>query len=1159
MANEASREAAPTSPRENHDDRDGWDAPNDPGDDNDPGHRDDHGDRDEAERPVLLYNEYSGDANAVVQTFRIVGDLVFPHSGANPWPAVVSFLVAVGLSVSAGLFGWVALGRLGSEASTTGTCALAAAALGCLWGAGTGLRRSTRKWRAYRAQDEQYRLNAAAALLARTTAATWKREEKARRLYDPKALPVRWRTVNDPALRDRWPTIRRDGEDTPLALDGRFENILRTFQKVEAHSGRLVILGGPGSGKSVLAARLVRDHLEHRRTREPTRPVAFLLPLSSWDPRTPFSDWIAGRILLSCPRLADMGDTRLPAGLLNGGKVLPVLDGLDELPVGARPRVIKALNDLRGQGLEHVVLTSRRDEYEAALDAAERSLTAAAAIELEPLDAEDLKSFLPLTVDHRHEDGDRRTSKWQRVLDALPGPGTAAARHTDDEAARRRAQGAMLGQALATPLMVAMARAAYSDTAASPSELLDKDDFPDQETVENHLLDQFVTAVYRPLPGGDTATGPPAPRWTPDQAGEWLATLARRLQRLGLREITWWRLSPGVPEAARAALETTALALTLAVTGWLVWGQPPRPEVPPPPYVLAVQAVACLIALLTRPAGTAGTGIAPRRLAVRGRWRSFFAQGALAAAVVLPVGLGLKVTPAVLVALPVLFALRTFVDHAVDVSEAASPRELLRADRRAVLALAPVHALRGEGPSTIRPWLLAWAALGPVLVVTAWHRTGGRDAVGPLIWTVAAVASLAALALLGVAASASWSFTATRVTLATTGQLPWALGAFLEDAHDRGVLRQTGGVYEFRHARLQERLAGGPAPEPAEPRPRRLPPVGAHLVALPVALVALLATSFTPGTPGPYAFAELHCPVLDIPANYTESEDKTDENTYSCSWSGETDPDSAPLVEGSGWLPIRDTDYVGYYGLSLFITVMGPQTSRSAVDVSLDLYDLTAENFGAGRAVAGLGQEGAVTDGLVPAYAVTRVGNVVITAMAVDSRPLCRSTVEDLALAQARAALGELGLSDEPPAAATAASWCEADQEDTGQEETVSPSPTPPPTEESPSPTPSETAEESPAPTELRIDKDGTETSYWCRGGAVDIYADEVRVGLGGTCSSVTIHGDRNSVRVQNPEDIQVMGEANVVWCDHPAEEILDLTDIALGKPATSMFWGCRG
>ncbi|MFI6358668.1 hypothetical protein ACIBJF_40075 [Streptomyces sp. NPDC050743] len=31
--------------------------------------------------------------------------------------------------------------------------------------------------------------------------------------------------------------------------------------------------------------------------------------------------------------------------------------------------------------------------------------------------------------------------------------------------------------------------------------------------------------------------------------------------------------------------------------------------------------------------------------------------------------------------------------------------------------------------------------------------------------------------------------------------------AFLDDAHRRGVLRQAGAVYQFRHARLQEQLA----------------------------------------------------------------------------------------------------------------------------------------------------------------------------------------------------------------------------------------------------------------------------------------------------------------------------------------------------------------
>jgi hypothetical protein len=53
------------------------------------------------------------------------------------------------------------------------------------------------------------------------------------------------------------------------------------------------------------------------------------------------------------------------------------------------------------------------------------------------------------------------------------------------------------------------------------------------------------------------------------------------------------------------------------------------------------------------------------------------------------------------------------------------------------------------------------------------------------------------------------SFVLARVFLALSSRLPWKLMMFLADAHDqRGVLRQVGAVYQFRHAELQHRLAG---------------------------------------------------------------------------------------------------------------------------------------------------------------------------------------------------------------------------------------------------------------------------------------------------------------------------------------------------------------
>ena len=54
------------------------------------------------------------------------------------------------------------------------------------------------------------------------------------------------------------------------------------------------------------------------------------------------------------------------------------------------------------------------------------------------------------------------------------------------------------------------------------------------------------------------------------------------------------------------------------------------------------------------------------------------------------------------------------------------------------------------------------------------------------------------------------SYVITRGWLAFHHHLPWSLMSFLADAHQRGVLRQAGAVYQFRHIDLQRRLAARP-------------------------------------------------------------------------------------------------------------------------------------------------------------------------------------------------------------------------------------------------------------------------------------------------------------------------------------------------------------
>jgi hypothetical protein len=68
-------------------------------------------------------------------------------------------------------------------------------------------------------------------------------------------------------------------------------------------------------------------------------------------------------------------------------------------------------------------------------------------------------------------------------------------------------------------------------------------------------------------------------------------------------------------------------------------------------------------------------------------------------------------------------------------------------------------------------------------------------------------------------------FVIARCRHALGGHLPWRLMSFLADAHQkRGVLRQAGAVYQFRHVDLQRRLAmhdvGESSIRPSPGRPR---------------------------------------------------------------------------------------------------------------------------------------------------------------------------------------------------------------------------------------------------------------------------------------------------------------------------------------------------
>jgi hypothetical protein len=133
------------------------------------------------------------------------------------------------------------------------------------------------------------------------------------------------------------------------------------------------------------------------------------------------------------------------------------------------------------------------------------------------------------------------------------------------------------------------------------------------------------------------------------------------------------------------------------------------------------------------------------------------------------------------------------LDAPINASDVVSASESLAADRR----------------NTIRKTLTLWFAFWPTAGLVAGLVLMG----GPVVESAGRyVVTLAAGCLVGLTfygpARTAWGqwLVLVRIWLPLTGRLPWPVHAFLTDAYHRGVLRQTGAVYQFRHARLQEHL-----------------------------------------------------------------------------------------------------------------------------------------------------------------------------------------------------------------------------------------------------------------------------------------------------------------------------------------------------------------
>ncbi|WP_394620844.1 NACHT domain-containing protein [Lentzea sp. JNUCC 0626] len=551
-------------------------------------------------------------------------------------------------------------------------------------------------------------------------------------------------------------------------------------------SRRLVMIGEPGSGKTFLGI-LLTAGLLRRRTQG--SPVPVFLSLSSWDPvADPLDDWLIRTLATTYYN----GRQQAVRALLLSRLIVPILDGLDELPDHARRRAVNRLNDVL-DGDRPLVLTCRITEYEDLITGGAPTLLRAPVVRINPVTTQDVIA---------------RLRPWPTV-----------AKHV------KAAPDGPIATALSTPLMLSLFAAAYKDR--TPDDLTR---FTNRHAVEDHLVDLMVTTLY------------------PDEKHRrWLTYLAEVLHRNDDHEFRWWQLarrtlSPwiapvlgllvGVPVFAvmfwtaskdlediysrdlsvylLANPQLIATIFGVAVTSlWLASsGREPGPVSSTPGLRglgRGVAAGAALVLVPGVPFLLMGTKVFEQDLDSRSPFMTY--AGALVAlALVSGIGVGLHE----------LLAART------SRAGKASPEEFLRQDRRSTFTSAAVtgvvvgaltvitcsvgaalgaHFGRRIASTDTIPALVTFE-LPPMHELVPWSLSGANTA--RLIANSALFVVLFAVAVL---ATRAWTrFLVARTVLALGGRLPWRLMHYLADARERGLLRVSGGSYQFWHIRLQERL-----------------------------------------------------------------------------------------------------------------------------------------------------------------------------------------------------------------------------------------------------------------------------------------------------------------------------------------------------------------
>lgn len=306
--------------------------------------------------------------------------------------------------------------------------------------------------------------------------------------------------------------------------EGDLKSILEYYQALSPR--RLVIVGEPGAGKTVLLLELQICLLEKRRENR-NIPVPVLVSAPACDVEMEWDDWLAEQISLqfSFPR-------RRANKLVSRQRILPLVDGLDEMDPAtlageSEPEraeaLVRALNEsMRGRERAPVVVACRRREYDRLTE--KISIDKATQVELTGLSGEEAAAYLKSQFRDKAE-----RDRWSPVLEKLE-------QEPDGPLARE----------LATPWRLTQAVTAFRGKDKHPTGL-----FPGDLTgsaysayVDKLLFTEYLPSAVRLHRKNPRYTEPKVRRWLVNLAAglAWQLRDGRSAADITLHE---WRGNPG--------------------------------------------------------------------------------------------------------------------------------------------------------------------------------------------------------------------------------------------------------------------------------------------------------------------------------------------------------------------------------------------------------------------------------------------------------------------------------------------------------------------------------------------------------------------------------------------------------------------------------------